>query len=199
MLKRFFDILASLAGLAVTLLLLPFIALAIKLDSPGSVFYRQLRVGLHGAPFPILKFRTMVVGDDGDRPISVKGDGRVTRVGKWLRRFELDELPTLLNVLMGHMSIVGPRPEIPRYVQRYTAEQRQVLSVRPGMTDPGTLRFRSEASLLPDGEHAERVYLEQILPEKLRCNLEYIDRKSVLFDLRIIFETLAMVLRHGKS
>ena len=195
---RLFDILASLAGLAVTLPLYSLMALAIKLDSPGPVFYRQVRVGLDGRPFTILKFRTMVNDAEREGSITVKEDTRVTRVGRWFRRFEVDELPTLLNVLKGDMSIVGPRPEVPEYVQLYTQEQRRVLSVRPGITSHATLRFRNEAEFLSEADDLERAYLDQVMPEKIRLSLDYINRRSILFDLRIIFETLFLVVRQSK-
>lgn len=177
--------------------MLPCIALAIKLDSSGPVFFRQARVGLHGRTFKILKFRTMIVNADMLDPITVGADARITRVGSWLRRFKLDELPTLLNVVNGNMSIVGPRPELPKYVQQYTLQQKRVLSVRPGITDPGTLRFDDEAWILDDANDPERTYIEQILPEKLRLNLEYIDNRSFLYDLRIIFKTLSLMARRN--
>ena len=141
----------------------------------------------------------MVRDADKQRPISVRGDARITSVGRWLRRLEVDELPTLLNVLRGDMSIVGPRPELPLYVQRYTPEQRRVLSVRPGITDLGTLRFRHEADLLTDADQFEEVYQEYIMPEKLRLNLEYIDRRSLLLDLRILLQTLSLIIRKSKG
>ncbi|MBI2855844.1 MAG: sugar transferase [Chloroflexi bacterium] len=193
--KRLFDILASFAGLAITLPLYPFIAVAVKLDSPGPVFFSQSRVGLNGRPFTILKFRTMVRDAYRQRAITMKVDRRVTRVGRWLRGLKLDELPTLWNVLKGEMSLVGPRPELQVYVDHYTPEQRQVLSVRPGITDLGTLRFNDEANLLGDEGQFEDVYLRQILPEKLRLNLEYIARRSFWYDMRIILLTLLLIVR----
>ena len=190
--KRLFDVIACLGGLAVTLPLYPFIALAIRLESPGPILFRQRRVGLHGRPFHIIKFRTMVGSAAEGGPITVKGDSRITTVGKWLRRIKLDELPTLLNVLKGDMNVVGPRPEIPLYVQHYTPEQQRVLSVRPGITDLGTLRFNDEAELLASGDYHD-VYVEKVIPEKLRLNLEYIDNRSFFLDLRIILKTFALI------
>ena len=199
MIKRLFDILASFGGLMFTLPMYPLIALAIKLDSPGPIFYRQARAGVNGCPFIIIKFRPMTNCAYRHRPITVKEDTRVTRTGRWLRRFKLDEIPTLLNVLEGDMSIVGPRPELLAYVERYTPEQRRVLSVRPGVTDPTTIRFNDEADLLTDADQSEDVYLQQILPEKLRLNLEYIERPSFVYDLKIIFATLMLIILGKKG
>lgn len=195
MIKRAFDIMVSSIGLAIISPLFLFIALAIKLDSPGPVYFRQARVGLYGRTFKILKFRTMAVNADKYGPITMLSDTRITSVGFWLRRFKLDEFPTLFNVLNGDMSIVGPRPELPLYVEQYTRQQKRALSVRPGITDPGTLRFDDEARMLNESDNYERAYLEQILPEKLRLNLEYIDNRSFLYDLRIIFVTLWLTVR----
>lgn len=141
----------------------------------------------------------MVADADRGRPITIGGDDRITRVGGWLRRFKLDELPTLWNVLKGDMSLVGPRPEIPLYVERYTAEQRRVLSVRPGITDPATLRFDDEAALLADANSYEETYVNLILPEKLRLNLEYMDSKSFLSDLRLILSTILLMGKRKSS
>ena len=199
MLKRGFDVVVSGLGLAATSPLLLAAAVAIQLDSPGLCFYRQQRIGLNGQPFTILKFRTMVADADRGRPITIGGDDRITRIGGWLRRFKLDELPTLWNVLKGDMSLVGPRPEIPLYVERYTPEQRRVLSVRPGITDSATLRFDNEAELLADADGYEATYVTRILPEKLRLNLEYVDSRSFLTDLRMIFATLFLMAKRKNS
>ena len=141
----------------------------------------------------------MVADADRGRPITIGGDDRITRVGGWLRRFKLDELPTLWNVLKGDMSLVGPRPETPLYVERYTAEQRRVLAVRPGITDPATLRFDDEAALLADANSYEETYVNLILPEKLRLNLEYMDSKSFLSDLRLILSTILLMGKRKSS
>ena len=193
--KRLLDILVSLAGLILTFPLNPFIALAIKLDSPGPIFFCQSRVGLNGRPFTILKFRTMERDADSQRHLTMNVDSRITGVGRWLRRLKLDEFPTFLNVVKGDMSLVGPRPERQVYVDHYTKEQRQVLSVRPGITDLGTIRFNHEAELLGDWETSEDVYLNQILPEKLKLNMEYIARRSFWYDLRILLWTLLLIVR----
>lgn len=193
--KRLLDILGSLAGLVLTFPLYPLIALAIKLDSSGPIFFCQSRVGLNGHPFTILKFRTMERDADSQRHLTMNVDSRITGVGRWLRRLKLDEFPTFLNVVKGDMSLVGPRPERQVYVDHYTKEQRQVLSVRPGITDLGTIRFNHEAKLLGDGETSEDVYLNQILPEKLKLNMEYIARRSFWYDLRILLWTLLLIVR----
>ena len=194
--KRLFDILGSLAGLVITLPLYPFIAAAIRLDSPGPIFYCQSRVGLNGKPFTILKFRTMEHGADSQRHLTTKVDSRITGAGQWLRRTKLDEIPTFMNVLKGEMSLVGPRPERQVYVSHYTPEQLQVLSVRPGITDLGTLRFVGEADLLGDEANFENIYIRNILPEKLRLNLEYIANRSFWYDIRILLSTLLGLVRN---
>jgi len=198
-LKRAFDVVASFIGLLLICPFYPLVALAIKLDSLGPVFFTQARVGLNGVSFRIIKLRTMVQDAEGQRPITMKEDPRLTRVGRWLRRRKLDELPSLFNVLRGDMSIVGPRPELERYVSPYTQDQRRILAVRPGITDLGTLRFDNETDLLADSDRIEEVYLEQILPEKIRLNLEYVDKRSFFFDLRIIFETLFLIVSRKRG
>ena len=198
MVKRAFDIAASLVVLAVLAPFFPLLTITIKLDSKGPVFFRQQRVGRGGRPFVMLKFRTMAVGSSAQGEVSVKDDPRITRVGRWLRRSKVDELPTVLNVLRGDMSIVGPRPEVPRYVALYTAEQREVLSVRPGITDFGTLVFNDEADILGSGPDAEQIYVERVLPEKLALNLEYIKRRSMAVDIAIIFKTLLLMVKRNR-
>jgi lipopolysaccharide/colanic/teichoic acid biosynthesis glycosyltransferase len=194
MMIRLLDLFASVTGLALLSPLLVLIAIAIKLDSPGSVFFRGQRVGRGGRLFKIYKFRSMVADAAQKGPgITTAGDPRITRVGEVLRRTKLDELPQLINVVRGEMSLVGPRPEDPRYVPLYTPEQRRVLSVRPGMTSPASLRFRHEEELLQGGDW-ERVYLSEVLPAKLQIELEYLERRSVWTDLRVIVQTvLALV------
>ena len=196
--KRALDLLGASAGLL--LLLAPAalaVALAVKLDDGGPVFFRQARIGRHGVPFRIWKFRTMVV-DAGRRggPLTVGRDPRVTRVGRVLRRTKLDELPQLLNVLAGGMSLVGPRPELPEYVRLYTPGQRRVLDLMPGMTDPASIAFRHEADLLARAADPERFYVERIMPEKIRLNLAHAARGGgVPSDLRVILATAICLLR----
>ena len=197
MAKRLFDIV--MAGLALLLMspLLIGIAAWIRLDSVGPVFFRQERVGRHGRLFRIHKFRTMVT--DAERlgaQITVSGDPRITAAGRFLRRSKLDELPQLIDVLAGTMSLVGPRPEVPRYVAMYpTALREKVLSVRPGITDPASIEFRDEGALLAAAADPEREYADVVLPAKLRFAADYVDHASLAYDLRLIALTLrALVL-----
>ena len=194
--KRVFDLLLAACGLA--LLLLPglALALAIKLDTAGPVFFRQLRVGRHGRAFRIHKFRTMRQGAEGEGPgLTIGADPRITRVGAWLRRSKLDELPQLIDGLVGDMSLVGPRPELPRYVALYPAGLReQVLSVRPGITDPASLRHVDESQLLARAADPEREYVEVILPAKLREAADYARHATLASDLRILWRSAAMLL-----
>lgn len=194
MAKRMFDL--AIAGLGLLLLspLLLLIALAIKLDSPGPVFYRQERVGRGGQPFRIHKFRTMRHGAAGAR-ITVGADSRITRVGATLRRTKLDELAQLFDVLEGTMSLVGPRPEVPRYVAMYPPALRdKVLSVRPGITDIASLEYRQESELLARAADPEREYVEVVMPAKLKLAAAYVDQASLATDVRLILRTLGVLL-----
>ncbi|MFI5126287.1 MAG: sugar transferase [Candidatus Acidiferrales bacterium] len=195
-----FDVVASVAALSVFWPLLIFIGLIIRLDSPGPAIYCSRRAGRWGNPFSILKFRTMVV--DAEKlggPSTADDDPRVTRAGKILRKYKLDELPQLLNVLKGEMSIVGPRPEVLPEVELYSAEERQLLSVLPGITDWASLRFRNEGEILKGSADAHQAYWEKIRPEKIRLGLKYARSHSFLEDMRIVFETLAVVFRDASS
>ena len=195
MLKRTLDIVASALGLALLWPLLLAIALLIKLDSAGPVFFRQVRVGRHGNPFRIFKFRTMShVQAAGAPQLTVGPDARITRIGHWLRRTKLDELPQLIDVLRGSMSLVGPRPEVPHYVEQYPAASRErVLSVRPGITDFASVHYRNESDLLARAADPEREYLDVILPSKLRYAMHYVDNVSLADDLRVLGLTLRTV------
>jgi len=194
MAKRALDLLLAAAGLALLALPMLVIALWIKLDSPGPVLFRQVRVGRFGVPFRIHKFRTMRV-EGGGREITVGADPRITRAGRWLRRTKLDELPQLLDVLRGRMSLVGPRPEVPRYVALYPAELRsKVLSVRPGLTDPASLEYHDENHLLAAAADPEREYVDVVMPAKLRRAAAYVDRMSLGNDLRLMWATLKLLL-----
>lgn len=197
--KRGLDVISSLMGMVVLLPIILCISLWIKLDSRGPVFFRQERVGKGGKPFRIYKFRTMIV--DAERygkQITVGHDSRITKSGRWLRKYKLDELPQLFNVLFGHMSLVGPRPEVPYYVSLYNEEQRKVLSVRPGITDAASIKYRNENDVLAAATEPERVYVEQIMPDKLRLNMEYIHQSSVLEDIRIIMLTIRRIITKEK-
>ena len=195
-LKRVMDIVISGAALCVLWPVLLLIALAIVIDDPGPVFYRQVRVGRGGKEFRIFKFRTMVVdADKKGLQITVGRDSRITRMGALLRKTKLDELAQLLNVFLGQMSFVGPRPEVPRYVAMYTPYQRQVLLVRPGITDYASIAYRNENNLLAGAEDPERMYVEEIMPAKLELNMKYLRRVSPLEDIRLILATIAAVIR----
>ena len=194
-LKRLFDVAASAAGLLLLAPLLLAIAVWIRLDSPGPVFFRQERVGLRGQPFRIFKFRSMRADNAGPQ-VTVGADKRITRSGRFIRAYKLDELPQLLNVLLGDMSIVGPRPEVPRYVALYPATVRdEVLSVRPGMTDWASVQYRSESALLAQSPDPERTYVETVLPAKLALCQQYVRERSLLLDLKIIAMTLGILLK----
>ncbi|AUA55824.1 Putative colanic biosynthesis UDP-glucose lipid carrier transferase [Achromobacter spanius] len=191
MLKRLFDICCSALGLLVLLPFLALIAIAIKLDSPGPVFFRQERVGRSGVPFRIHKLRSMQVRHSAiDRQITVGADARITRVGRLIRQWKLDELVQLIDVLKGDMSLVGPRPEVPRYVAMYPDDARdEILSVRPGITDLASIHFRNESTILAQSTDPERAYQEVILPEKLRLQQQYVRTRSFTGDLGILFKT----------
>ena len=196
--KRIFDIVSSSVVLVVLSPVFAAIAVWIKLDSPGPVFYRQVRVGRGNRDFYLYKFRSMRVGADRQGLITVGGnDPRGTRSGHFIRKYKLDEFPQLINVIKGDMSIVGPRPEVRKYVEMYTPEQMKVLCVRPGLTDPASIRYRNENELLATVEDPERYYREVIMPDKLRLSLEYVHRASFWMDIKFIFGTLGEIVRHG--
>lgn len=189
--KRGFDLFWAALGLVVLAPLLVVVAVLVKIQDGGPVFFRQERVGHRGLPFRVWKFRTMVV-DAGSRgpALTVAGDPRLTRVGVWLRRAKLDELPQLLNVLAGEMSLVGPRPEVPRYVALYTAEQRRVLDLVPGLTDAASIRYRDESALLARSGDPEQTYVHTIMPEKIALSLAHATRATRWSDVRTIVATL---------
>lgn len=195
MLKRFFDIVFSLLGLILLSPVFLIVLIWIKLDSKGPVFYKQVRVGKNNKDFKILKFRSMRQDADKGSLITIGGrDPRVTKSGYYIRKYKLDEFPQLINVLKGDMSIVGPRPEVRRYVDLYTEEQLRVLSVQPGITDIASIKYRNENELLEKAEDPDKVYIETIMPDKLKHNLEYIDQQSFLFDLKLIIQTIKEVI-----
>jgi len=193
--KRVFDLLACSFGLLLCAPLFAVLMLWIKLDSAGPVFFRQERVGLRGRLFKIHKFRTMVVDAEArGLQLTVGQDMRITRSGRFLRKYKLDELPQLLDVLLGEMSLVGPRPEVPKYVAYYPAEVRDlVLSVRPGITDFASIEFSEESAMLQNAADPERVYIEQILPIKLQHYLRYVEERSLWLDIRLIALTIGKV------
>jgi lipopolysaccharide/colanic/teichoic acid biosynthesis glycosyltransferase len=199
---RLFDLVVAGASVIVLSPLILVLALLVKLTSKGPVLFRACRVGRDGQLFDVLKFRTMRAGAHASGPgITRAGDPRITPVGRWLRRTKLDELPQLVNVLRGEMGMVGPRPEDPRYVEGYTPAQRAVLSVRPGMTSPASIRYRHEERLLARDDW-ERYYRDVVIPDKIRMELEYLARRSVRSDLRILFGTfvrLANLEPHSKG
>lgn len=199
MAKRLFDLFVACCALLLLSPLLLGIALAIKLDSPGPVFFRQVRVGRGGREFRIHKFRTMVVNDEArSAQITVGADPRITHVGAWLRRTKCDELAQLIDVLQGTMSMVGPRPEVPRYVALYPeALKRQVLAVRPGITDVASLTYRRESELLAQAADPEREYVEVVMPAKLRLAARYARQATVRTDVAILIQTLRILL--GRS
>lgn len=172
------------------------LAIWIKIDSEGPVFYRQVRVGKGNRDFRLFKFRSMRVGSDRKGLITVGGrDPRVTRSGYYIRKYKLDELPQLINVFTGDMSLVGPRPEVRKYVDLYTPEQMHVLDVRPGITDLASIRYRNENELLAQVEDPDRYYVEVIMQDKLQLNLEYVEKQSFRFDLQLIFKTFSEIIR----
>lgn len=194
--KRLFDICASLFGILV--LSLPFlvVAIAIKVESIGPVIFKQERVGLNGKHFKIWKFRSMVVNAESKGlQITSKEDCRVTKVGKIIRKLKIDELAQLFNVLFGQMSFVGPRPEVPKYVEMYNEEQKKVLTVKPGITDLASIEYCDENSLIDASENPEKTYIEEIMPKKLALNLEYIEKASFFYDIGLIFKTFARILK----
>ena len=195
-LKRAMDVVISGGALLVLWPVLLIVALLIKIDDPGPVFYRQVRVGKDGKEFRIFKFRTMVVdADKKGLAITVGRDNRITRMGALLRKTKLDELAQLLNVFLGDMSFVGPRPEVPKYVDMYTPYQRQVLLVRPGITDYASIAYRNENDLLAGSEDPERMYIDVIMPDKIELNMKYLREISPAADIRLIFGTIAAVIK----
>jgi lipopolysaccharide/colanic/teichoic acid biosynthesis glycosyltransferase len=193
--KRLFDIIVSSIGLLCLSPLLLIVAIWIKLDSPGPVFYRQVRVGRYNKDFRIFKFRSMRMGSDKGSLVTIGGrDPRITRSGYFIRKFKIDELPQLINVLIGDMSLVGPRPEVRHYVNYWTPEQMHVLDVRPGITDPASIKYRNENELLEKAEDPEKYYIEVIMQEKIKLYLEYAEKSSFWYDLKIIFHTFWVIV-----
>lgn len=195
--KRFFDILLSSLGLIAFSPLLLFLYVIIRCGSKGPGFYSQKRIGKDGRAFNLYKFRTMRTGSDRDTLITVGGhDTRITKEGYWLRKYKLDELPQLWNVIIGDMSLVGPRPEVEKYVRLYTPEQRVVLSVRPGITDYASIEFSDENEILGRSNDPERMYIEEIMPRKIEFNMKYINNPSLTEYFKIILLTFEKILKH---
>lgn len=195
MIKRLFDLVIALPLLILVSPVLLIIGILIKLNSKGPIFYLQQRVGLNGSDFFIYKFRTMRTGADKMGLLTVGGrDPRVTSVGYFLRKYKLDEIPQLINVVNGTMSLVGPRPEVRKYVQLYNVEQRKVLNVKPGITDYASIEYADENNLLATSPNPERTYIEEIMPAKLNLNMKYIEEQGVITDIKIIFSTIARII-----
>ena len=198
--KRTFDIGVSFVGLILLSPLMLLAALAIKLDSPGPIMFRQKRIGKGFHPFLIYKFRTMVQGaSDRRRSLTVGDDPRITPTGRLLRRTKIDEIPQLINVLKGDMSFVGPRPEVPEFVELFRSEYEEILKVRPGITDLASLKYRDEAAVLEQSENPEEEYLRRVLPDKINLSKEYIRRSSFFFDLTLILKTVRKLFEHQVS
>ncbi len=196
MLKRIFDIFFSLFGLIILFIPFLFIALLISIDSRGGIFYSQVRVGKDRKNFKLLKFRSMKKGSDKLGLITIsERDARITKIGYTLRKYKIDELPQLINVLIGNMSLVGPRPEVKKYVDLYNEEQKQVLSVKPGITDYASIEYSNENKILGNAENPEKEYINEIMPAKLKLNLKYIAEQGVLTDFKIIFNTIGKIVK----
>ena len=196
--KRAFDVIASDLGLIILSPLFLILAIWIKLDSKGPVFYRQVRVGRYNKDFRIFKFRSMRVGADKGSLVTIGGhDSRITRSGYFIRKFKFDELPQLINVFLGDMSLVGPRPEVRHYVDYWNPEQMHVLDVRPGITDPASIKFRNENELMEKAEDPEKYYIEVIMQETLRLYLEYVRHHSFWGDIGLIFKTFWAIVKKG--
>jgi lipopolysaccharide/colanic/teichoic acid biosynthesis glycosyltransferase len=190
MVKRIFDISSSFIGIVLLLPIFLLVALAIKIGSDGPVLFKQKRVGRYAKTFLMIKFRTMVVQQDSTSTVSVKGDKRITKVGVFLRKTKLDELPELWNVLIGQMSLVGPRPDVPGFADVLEGEDRKILELRPGITGPASLKYANEEQLLAEVDNPEKYNMDVIFPEKVRINLEYYYNQNFLLDIKIIFATI---------
>jgi len=195
MLKRLFDIFFSLIGIILLLPFFLFISILIIIDSKGGVFYKQVRVGKGGIDFKLFKFRSMRTDSDKKGLLTVGGrDSRITRMGYYIRKYKIDELPQLINVFLGDMSLVGPRPEVRRYTDLYNDEQKKVLNVKPGITDYASIEYSNENELLGKADDPERVYIDEIMPAKLELNLRYIQEQGLLTDVKIIIKTILKIL-----
>jgi len=198
--KRLLDVALSIVGIIFAIPLIICCSIAIKIDTPGPIFFRQTRVGRNGQPFTLLKFRSMVTEPQNcELQITVSGDPRVTRVGHWLRKTKLDEVPQLLNVIRGDMSLVGPRPEVPEYVSEYNLEQKQILNFKPGITGPASLSFIEEESMLGSQANPDSFYRKCILPRKLAIDLAYFRTANFSQDIKLLLLTLVTTLDHSST
>jgi len=195
LIKRLFDLTFSFLGLILLFPILAIISILILLDSKGPVFFRQIRVGKLNQDFRIFKFRTMVI-DSSEKSLLTLGDRdpRVTKVGYYLRKYKLDEFPQLINVLFGDMSFVGPRPEVRKYVDYYSEEDMMILKVRPGITDYASIKFRNEAEIINESDNPEKMYLDYIMPEKIKLNKQYINENNLFTDIKIIVRTIMTII-----
>lgn len=194
--KRLFDIVASGLGLIFLSPIFIIVAIWIKIDSDGPVFFRQVRVGRYNKDFRIYKFRSMRVGADKGSQVTVGGhDPRITQSGYFIRKTKIDELPQLINVFIGDMSLVGPRPEVRHYVNYWTPEQMHVLDVRPGITDPASIRYRNENELLEKAEDPEKYYIEVIMQDKIKLYLDYVEKHGLWYDIKLIFQTFKAIIK----
>jgi len=195
MIKRIFDIASSLFVLVLASPFFIIISILIKLDSNGAIFFTQTRVGKNNKDFLLLKFRTMRVAQENLSLITVGNDNRITNIGNFLRKYKLDELPQLINILKGEMSVVGPRPEVRKYVDMYSSSQLEVLSVKPGLTDPSSIKFSNESELLGTAANPEKYYIETLMPLKIEISLNYVRTQTFIGDLKIIFQTFSKIFK----
>ncbi len=198
MLKRLFDIIVSVMLIVLLIPIFLLISIIIIFNSKGGAIFSQQRVGKNGKLFTLYKFRTMVINQQNKSLLTVGEDNRITTIGKWLRKTKMDELPQLFNILKGDMSFVGPRPEVPKYVEYYTDEQRKVLSVKPGLTDIASLVYINESEELARAGNPEEYYIRHILPKKLNLSLQYIEKQNFVTDLVIIFKTVLKILKTNR-
>lgn len=193
---RVFDLIVAFIAIIILSPLFILVSILIKLDSDGPIIFKQVRVGKNEKKFKILKFRTMIVGaEKKGEQITIGNDKRITNVGSFLRKYKLDELPQLFNVLKGDMSFVGPRPEVPKYTRLYTDKQKGVFKVRPGITDYASIKYRNENEILGNSENPEETYINIIMNDKLNINLEYLKKRNIIEDVKIIFETLVKIVK----
>jgi len=196
MLKRLFDILFSLFAIFLFIPLFVIVSIAILIDSRGGIFYKQTRIGKNGKHFSILKFRSMKPGSDKKGLLTIgERDARITRVGYFIRKYKIDEFPQLVNVLLGDMSMVGPRPEVAKYVNLYTDEQKKVLTVKPGITDYASIEYSNESHIIGTVDNPEEAYIQEIMPAKLNLNLKYIKEQNLLTDIKILLKTILKIVR----